>query len=167
MRQTHTARHPSVPPSRQLMGGKSTRHQRRTPASRNRAPGVLIVDPSGERRDLLAQLLEWHGFEVYMASSVDVAVVAARKFRPHAVLLDISRPGMDAEATARMLRHRSGLHHAFIAGLSSFTSATHARIPGEAGLDATLVKPLRIDDLLARLQSAGIAVSAVQPAERQ
>ena len=134
--------------------------QRRTQASAV-PPRLLVVDDSADRRDLLAQLLELHGFDACMASSLEVALVAARRFRPAAVLLDIHGLPGEAMGAAHMLRDQGGLQDAFIVAVTTFAGAWDLGTAREAGFDAVLAKPLLLEELLAHLRGAGIA--APQP----
>jgi two-component system, cell cycle response regulator DivK len=132
-----------------------------------RSPGLLVVDDSAETRDLLAELLEWHGFDVCIASSLEVALVAARRFRPAAVLLDLRGLLGEAMVAGHMLRTRGGLQHAFIAAVTSFASASDHETARAAGFDALLTKPLLLEELLAQLRAAGITVPQAQTTDSE
>src|SRR5262249_41659879 len=56
---------------------------------------VLVVDDNDDAAEALAVYLEMTGHEVRTARDGPAALAAAREFRPAAVVLDVSMPGID------------------------------------------------------------------------
>lgn len=117
-----------------------------------RAARVLVVDESGEQRDALSQLLELQGFDVFMASSSEVAIIAARRFPPDIVLLDISMPSLSGLDTARALRADTRAQGAFFVAMTALSTEVEIRRTRQAGCDACLPKPIEIDRLVGLLR---------------
>ena len=76
----------------------------RLPCFRLPAAGVLIVDDTAQIRELVTLVLERAGFEVMTASNGSEAVLAADRYRPAVILMDIKMPVMDGIQAARLLR---------------------------------------------------------------
>jgi CheY-like chemotaxis protein len=102
---------------------------------------VLIVEDCKDNGAVLAILLRSWGHEVRLAHDGAAALEACQSFRPQAVLLDISLPGMDGWELGRRLRQHEGMADALLIALTGHgLDQDHAR-SREAGLDAHLTKP--------------------------
>src|SRR4051794_41672270 len=73
-------------------------------APRGRKGRVLVVDDCPDNAESMAILLRLLGHEVATAAGGQAALRTARAWRPDAVLLDISMPGMSGYEVARQLR---------------------------------------------------------------
>jgi len=62
--------------------------------SRKRLP-VLVIDDDDIVRELAKHWLYADGFKVYTAEDGPSGIKAARKYRPHLILLDVVMPGID------------------------------------------------------------------------
>jgi DNA-binding NtrC family response regulator len=79
----------------------------RTPAQEaGGKPGVLVVDDDAQLRALLARWLEQDGFQVWVASCGDEAIILYREHQQAiaVVLLDVCMPELDGPATLEILR---------------------------------------------------------------
>jgi DNA-binding NtrC family response regulator len=111
---------------------------------------VLLVEEHLESRASLAHLLRKQGYRVEEAGSGRAAMAAARKIRPHAILLDVRLPDMEGLAVLdAVLRHHPGLPAIVMSGSGDVDSAVEAMRRG-AGHVAT--KPLDVDALLPTLE---------------
>jgi two-component system phosphate regulon response regulator OmpR len=118
---------------------------------------VLIVDDDREIRDMLAEYLASHGFEVATAESGTAMREALARGTPDVVLLDVRLPGEDGLALARFLRERYEL------GIIMVTAAGEVvdRIVGlEMGADDYVAKPFDLRELLARVKSVARRIQA-------
>ena len=68
------------------------------------ATRVLLVDDDPKIISLLKRGLAYEGFEVYTAPDGEAGLIAAKKYQPHLVLLDITMPGVDGFEVCRRLR---------------------------------------------------------------
>ena len=68
---------------------------------------VVVVDDQPDAADMLAAALELEGCQSRTAQSAEEALPLIAQFQPHAVLLDVNRPGgMDGRELTRLLRER-------------------------------------------------------------
>jgi len=81
------------------------------------------------------------GHEVRTAYDGPTALVAAERFRPEVVLLDIGLPLMDGYEVARRLRGMVGLSKALLVAVSGYGRDEDRRRSHAAGFDAHLIKP--------------------------
>ena len=117
---------------------------------------VLVVDDDPAVAESMTVLLELEGHEVRTAASGEVALAAARSFRPQLVLLDIGLQGMDGYQVAQQLRAQQAADESLC--LVAVTGYGHeeARVRSEeAGFDRHLVKPVYPDALFELLTEIG------------
>ena len=111
---------------------------------------VLIVDDDSAVRDMLAEYLASHGYEVAQAESGAAMRAALERAVPDVVLLDVGLPGEDGFALARFLRERYSLGIIMVTGAGAVVD----RIVGlEIGADDYIAKPFDPRELRARLRS--------------
>jgi two-component system phosphate regulon response regulator OmpR len=111
---------------------------------------VLIVEDDRDIREMVAEYLSGHDYEVCQAQSgADMREVMARCL-PDVVLLDVKLPGEDGLSLARYLRER------YDVGIIMVTAAREVidRVVGlEVGADDYVTKPFDPRELLARVKS--------------
>jgi two-component system phosphate regulon response regulator OmpR len=125
---------------------------------------ILIVEDDVSVRDMLAEYLGTHGYEVAQADGGAAMRAAIEKELPDVVLLDINLPGEDGLSLARFLRER------FAVGIIVVTAAAGLadRIAGlEIGADDYIAKPFELRELRARVKSVLRRIQARPPAERE
>lgn len=74
--------------------------------TRNDEVRVIVVDDQEDAAQSLAILLQLNQYTVATAHTGESAVVLIEEFHPHAVILDVSMPGIDGYELATLLRHR-------------------------------------------------------------
>jgi len=115
-----------------------------------RAGRVLIVDDDRDVRDMLAEYLTTHGYEVAQADGGAAMRTALERGVPDVVLLDVGLPGEDGLSLARYLRERYDLGIILVTGAGEVVD----RIVGlEMGADDYVAKPFDPRELRARLKS--------------
>jgi CheY-like chemotaxis protein len=77
-----------------------------SPRTRDRRPGILVIDDDSRVRTLLKDALWQDGFIVWVANNGLQALALYRELRAHIdlVLLDVHMPGMDGPQTLAALR---------------------------------------------------------------
>jgi two-component system, OmpR family, response regulator len=111
---------------------------------------VLVVDDDPAIRDMLAEYLGEHGYEVAVAAGGEAMRAEMERARPAVVLLDVGLPGEDGLTLARFLRER------YDVGIIMVTAADEVidRVAGlEVGADDYVAKPFDPRELRARLKS--------------
>jgi CheY-like chemotaxis protein len=103
---------------------------------------VLLVDDNLGAVQAAALLLEQWGHEVQVAGDGPAAIVAARKWQPQVVLLDIGLPGMDGFEVARVLRSDPALRSCRIIAMSALYRQEDDAHLAAAHLDQMIRKPL-------------------------
>ncbi|KQW06658.1 two-component system response regulator [Leifsonia sp. Root4] len=112
---------------------------------------VLVVDDERSLTDLLKMSLRYEGWEVRTAGDGHGAVVAAREFRPDAIVLDIMLPDIDGlEVLKRVRADGSEVPVLFLTAKDSLDD----RIAGlTAGGDDYVTKPFSLEEVIARLRA--------------
>jgi DNA-binding response OmpR family regulator len=120
-----------------------------------RVPGkrgtVLIVDDSPEAIELLSALVEREGFEPAAFGTAAEGLEAYKRDKPVAVLLDWVLPDGPGIEVCREIRARDAtVPIIFVSGRDDENSVVRGL---DAGADDYLPKPIRGDELVARLEA--------------
>ncbi|HTP63417.1 MAG TPA: response regulator [Burkholderiales bacterium] len=114
------------------------------------AQRVLIVDDDAGIREMTAEYLSEHGFEVAAAADGVEMRAAIAVAAPDLVLLDLNLPGEDGLALTRWLRANRNVAIIMVTGAGEVVD----RVVGlEVGADDYLAKPFDLRELLARTKS--------------
>jgi two-component system, OmpR family, phosphate regulon response regulator PhoB len=131
---------------------------------------VLIIEDSHESASLLAVAVEGEGFRAAVFATAREALAAHRRLEPVAVLLDWGLPDGPGIEVCRQIRSRdSAVPIMFVSARDDETSIARGL---DAGADDYITKPVRVAELMARLEAHLRRVaalregSAAQPAMR-
>ncbi len=114
---------------------------------------VLIVEDERDLGRLLAYNLEQAGFQVEAAVTAADGLLAAGRFQPDVVLLDLMLPDLSGLEVCRRLRADGALGDAGIIMLTAL-GRDEERIDGlEAGADDYLVKPFNVKEVVLRVRA--------------
>lgn len=120
---------------------------------------VLVVDDFTDGRELIAELLEFHGFTTLQARDGAEAVRLAIEHRPELIIMDLSMPVVDGiEATRLILQDPRTRTTRVIAVTGHATDAILGRAL-EAGCLRALAKPCDPDRLLGAVREALVAAA--------
>jgi len=122
---------------------------------------ILVVEDDPSVREMLAEYLGTHGYEVAQVDRGAAMREAVEKSLPDVVLLDVNLPGEDGLTLARFLRER------YDVGIIIVTGATEVadRVAGlEVGADDYVTKPFDLRELRARVKSVLRRMQARAPA---
>ena len=111
---------------------------------------ILIVEDDTSVREMVAEYLRTHGYEVAEVDRGTAMREAIEQTLPDVVLLDVNLPGEDGFTLARFLRER------YDVGIIMVTAATDVadRVAGlEVGADDYVSKPFELRELRARVKS--------------
>jgi len=112
---------------------------------------VLVVDDDESYRDALASGLKAEGFLVATATSGRTAMLQFAGFNPDAVVLDQRLPDMPGTEVCRAIREISDVP---VLMLSAVAEEVDVILSFELGADDYIAKPLRLRELVARLNAA-------------
>jgi two-component system cell cycle response regulator DivK len=101
---------------------------------------VMVVDDSGELRELMATQLRLAGYDVIEAKDGREAVELARRSCPALILMDINMPMMDGLEATRAIRAVAGPSRVVIVAFSALTSGNNRQRALEAGCDGYVGK---------------------------
>jgi two-component system, OmpR family, response regulator len=111
---------------------------------------VLVVDDDASIREMLADYLSEHGYDVALASGGKEMRAELERAVPAAVLLDVGLPGEDGLTLARFVRERYDVGIIMVTGAGDVVD----RVAGlEVGADDYIAKPFDPRELRARLKS--------------
>ncbi|MEN9728595.1 MAG: hypothetical protein RL434_2961 [Pseudomonadota bacterium] len=111
---------------------------------------ILVVDDDATVRELLADYLGSHQYQVLCAANGEEARTLLAAHHPRVVLLDIGLPLEDGLSLARFIREQYDIGILMVSGAGE----TIDRIVGlEVGADDYLAKPFDLRELRARLKS--------------
>ena len=112
---------------------------------------VMVVEDNADSREMLREVLERAGFKCVSAENGAVALTMLDEVRPDVAILDVGLPGLDGFEVARRVRAHPRHKHLCLIALTGYGQPSDRAIGKEAGFDAHLVKPVRVDQLLALL----------------
>lgn len=115
---------------------------------------VLVSDDDPDIRQIYASLLAEHGFEYLGAPAGDgpATLELARRARPHLLITDVNKPGLDGHALRRALRADPRTAHIPVLTISAMDPWSDPR-RAAAPLDDYFVKPFAFESLLYRIVS--------------
>ena len=114
---------------------------------------VLVADDSEDNRELLCHLLRTHGYRVISVADGAEALAAFDRERIDMALLDVMMPRQTGFAVCRTLKAQNDTRLTPVV-LVTGLARTEDRLQGiECGADDFLHKPVRKEELLARVKS--------------
>jgi CheY-like chemotaxis protein len=108
---------------------------------------ILIVEDNENNRNLLRDILTFHGYEVTVASDGQEGVDLARQLMPDLILMDIQMPGLDGMTAGRILKGDPATSGLNIIALTSFAMQGDREKFMAAGFDGYLSKPVNTREL--------------------
>jgi CheY-like chemotaxis protein len=123
---------------------------------------VLVVEDSADSRETLCELLRLSGFTCAAAENGAAALALLEELRPIVAIIDLGLPEMDGFELARRIRSLPAHADACLIALSGYGQPSDLAAGREAGFDTHLIKPVRIEQLLAVIEGArSPAISSV------
>ena len=114
-------------------------------------PIVMLVDDLPQSLGALAQELEADGYTVLVAHSGDAALQLLDLASPDAILMDALMPGLSGFETCRRIKADPGLQHIPVIFMTGLSETAHIVEGFDAGGVDYVVKPVRAQEVLARL----------------
>ena len=117
---------------------------------------ILLVEDNPELRNLYKLFLHGHGFDVEMPADGEEGLVAAQKFKPDLIFLDIMMPKMDGFQVLKILRHdeKYGCTKTKIVLLTNLGDASKVSPSVRKDMDGYVVKAeINLEDFLEIIKS--------------
>ena len=124
-----------------------------TELSQSPSLSLLVVDDDQDIRDLMADYLRQHGFQVRVADGGKAMFEILEQDRPDLVVLDIMMPGEDGLSLCRRMRAAEGLSSIPVIFLTALGDTADRVVGLELGADDYVVKPFQPRELLARIRA--------------
>jgi signal transduction histidine kinase len=121
------------------------------PAGDRRPLVIAVVDDNGDIREAIQDLLVGVGHTVEVAGDGATGVELIGRLRPDVALVDISMPDLDGYEVAARIQAQLGSDRPRLVALSGHGLEAHRKRAHQAGFDAYLIKPCRLDTLLRSL----------------
>lgn len=119
--------------------------------TRPSGPIVMLVDDLPQSLGALSQELESDGYTVLVAQSGDAALQLLDLASPDAILMDALMPGLSGFETCRRIKTDPGLQHIPVIFMTGLSETAHIVEGFDAGGVDYVVKPVRAQEVLARL----------------
>ena len=111
---------------------------------------ILVIEDDQSIAEIVGILLRGEGFEVSYCADGLQAVTAFQAVSPDLVLLDLMLPGRDGIDICRAIRETSGVP---IVMLTARSDSADIVTGLESGADDYIVKPIKNEELLARIRA--------------
>jgi len=114
---------------------------------------VLLVEDEAGTRTALREFLERAGFLAAEAADGLAGLAQAESWHPHAILLDVRLPGLDGYEVCRRLTANPATKPIPVIVMTAFQNDALHRRAYEAGALACILKPFRLEALLAEAKA--------------
>ncbi|MBI3006874.1 MAG: response regulator [candidate division NC10 bacterium] len=127
---------------------------------------ILVVEDNPMNMELVCEVLEAHGYEVWQATSAAEALERLKRVKPDLILMDIQLPGLDGLALTKRLKQEPATRDILVVALTAHAMKGDRDRILEAGCCGYLPKPIDIKQLttqVARLLRDGAATACETP----
>ena len=124
------------------------------------AATLLLIDDDVSLCAIMQLSLNRKGFQVEVAHNAISGLQKAYAFKPDAVVLDIMLPDMDGRRVCRRLREMSDVPIILLTALGSEENVVEGL---DLGADDYIVKPVTVEELVARIRATLRRVSMSNP----
>lgn len=118
----------------------------------NTQPTVLVADDDNDILRLLSQRLSHRGYQVVTAEDGDEALERVFGDLPDAAVLDGIMPGLEGHQICARMRADGRTAEIPVVLLTAKAGDVDEREAADAGVDAYIMKPFRIDELDQKLR---------------
>lgn len=127
---------------------------------------VLLIEDDESTRSVVEAILKYDAHEVLLAANGRQGLLQVRQYRPDIVFSDVKMPGMTGTEFCAELR-KDPEHRQTYVILSTGFDSPEVRTEGlAAGADDYIAKPLRADELQARIR-IGLRFAALRKKESE
>jgi two-component system, cell cycle response regulator DivK len=115
-------------------------------------PTIMVVEDNEPSRDALCRRLERRGYAIVSVTDGEQAVATARSAPPDLILMDLGLPGIDGWEATRRLKADEATRRIPLIVLSAHAMPNDREKALAAGGDDFDTKPVRFDQLLAKIE---------------
>ncbi len=112
---------------------------------------VLVAEDSPINRELLRELLEARGYEVFEACNGQEALELSTQIEPDVLLLDIGMPVLDGFATVRKLRESNSPPGLPVLAVTAYAMRGDRENILNSGFDGYISKPIEANTLFKQI----------------
>lgn len=116
---------------------------------------ILIIDDSPTERSFLESLLVKAGYQCLTASSGEEGVEVAKAQQPDLILMDVVMPGLNGFQATRAITREATTKHIPVFICTTKDQETDKIWGMRQGAKDYLVKPVKAEDLLAKIKALG------------
>jgi two-component system, cell cycle response regulator DivK len=102
---------------------------------------ILVVEDNLDNYELVHTILEFAGYDSFLAVNGRDGVNAARKQKPDLILMDMALPEMNGWDATKCIRDDPETAHIPMVALTAFTMPPERKRALDAGVDAFVSKP--------------------------
>ena len=113
---------------------------------------ILIVEDTEDNLRIMRDLLSSVGFDIVEAHDGEAAVLAAARFRPDVIVMDIQLPVLDGYEAIRRIKADGALRHIPIIAVTSYALSGDEEKARAAGCDLYIAKPFNPRQLLTAIR---------------
>lgn len=114
---------------------------------------VLLIDDDPANLGVISDCLVRAGLEVLVARDGESGLQKAHYAQPHIILLDAMMPGLDGFETCRRLKADAVTKNIPVLFMTALTGTRDAIRAYEAGAVDYVIKPIQVEELLARVRA--------------
>jgi len=114
---------------------------------------VLIVDDVPDNLAVLHDALDESGYTVFVANSGEAAMEVIVDAEPDVILLDAVMPEMDGFEVCKKLKASNRTNHIPVIFMTGLTETEHVIAAFQAGGSDYVTKPIRVNEVLVRVNS--------------
>jgi len=120
---------------------------------------ILVAEDNSVNQKVIARMLQRFGYEADLVVNGVDALEAMRSTPYDVVFMDVQMPELDGLEATRRARASTSYGNAFIIPLTANATGEDRAICLDAGMDAYMSKPVRLENLREMLVAAGEAVA--------
>lgn len=116
-------------------------------------PSILLVDDTPTNLEILVQVFDKQGYEVFVATDGESALEQISATRPDLILLDVMMPGLDGFETCQRLKANPATADIPVIFMTALTE-TPEKVKGfQMGAVDYVTKPIQHEEVLARVKT--------------
>jgi two-component system CheB/CheR fusion protein len=113
---------------------------------------VLLIDDEPDSLNLMHDMLQMNGAQVYRAAGGTEALNLLQTLIPTLIVLDLAMPKPDGWDSIAMIKSRPDLAHIPVVAVTAYGSEMVIEQAHRSGFRAVIDKPIKVNSLISQLQ---------------